>query len=111
MNRLQELAGIKEGAPINFESGKKYKINLPKSKICDIMNNFVGEMGPIKINNDYSINVHKISRLSDFSKVAGTFVIECSVSAFNHQFGHVEDPKTKKITSPISGIIFEVTLK
>ncbi len=38
MNRLQELAGIKEGAPINFESGKKYKINLPKSKICDIMN-------------------------------------------------------------------------
>jgi hypothetical protein len=79
--------------------------------LCEIINNFAGLLGPIKINEDYSINVHKIYRASDFGKMAGKFIVEASVSAYNHEFGYVEDPKTKKISSPTENVKFNINIK
>jgi len=111
LKRIQELAGIlNEGQPINFSKKGPFKINLPKSKLHEIIDNFAGQKGPIKINEDYSINVHKIYRASDFGKVSARFNVECSVSSFGHNFGFQEDPKTKKITGPIEDVIFEINI-
>lgn len=89
---------------INFVSGTTYKIKLPKSKLHDIIDNFTGQIGPIQINKDYSINVDKIYRASGFGKAARTFYLEASVSQLGHSFGYTEKG------SPTDKVIFEVSI-
>ena len=93
-----------------FDKNITYKITISEKRLPELMMNLAGLINCVKLDDQYSIKVHKIEK-STFGAISKTFYITCSVSRPGHKFGHEEVMVNGKKTyqEPIDGVRFEVT--